>query len=325
MDDSANKSNRSTATALLSEKRAKQFVVEQLGIEALGEKFRNDKVSLLNEIITAWQNRIPFQNISLMASAADPSERRIPTMEENVTSVLSLQGGCCWTHNTVMHTILNALGYEVMLCLCGVFSPDNNTHVVVIVKNMTAPNSFHVVDVGFGCISPKAICLDFEEESEVVDNIYTPCKYIKYEGWFVRCHKPKSREIAEPKASVVTIDGWDLVYYFKLQEYTYEQVKAYLGAGVYHQPDDFFNQVIYSAVVSDGKFVFLHNRKLKVEKTPGGEVEVVMLEQDEQLLDAIFKNFPTIPEEEAMCAVENWRNLKSGLDKKPNGEEEVPK
>ena len=62
-----------------------------------------------------------------------------------------------------------------------------------------------------------------------------------------------------------------------------------------------------------------------MEKSPGGEVEIVMLEKDEQLLDAIFKHFPTIPEEKVRCAVENWRNLKSGLDKKPNGEEGVPK
>ena len=70
--------------------------------------------------------------------------------------------------------------------------------------------------------------------------------------------------------------------------------------------------VIFMCTHIDGRFVFLYNYKLKIGKSPGGDVEIVLTETDDQLIDVIKRYFWTVPEEEVRAAVRSWKKPTSG-------------
>merc|ERR1711894_42938 len=102
---------------------------------------------------------------------------------------MTLKGGRCWTQNSVLSLLLRALGYDSYVIISHVFTPDTQNHLIVIIRHVTSPGSCHVADVACAIASPVSVDLGFETESEVVEGIHTPYKYIKQNGWFIRCQK----------------------------------------------------------------------------------------------------------------------------------------
>ena len=288
----------------LSADMARKFIQEKLQISYFDERFVRNKKRVLEEILESWQDKIPFQTVSQLAC----HDGGMPSLEENVSAIFSLKGGRCWTHNSVLCLLLRALGYDAFNVMSHVFQPDRNTHLIVIIRNMTSPGSRHLADVAFGSVSPKAIDLGFEKESAIVDGIYTPYKYIKQDGWIIRCHliKPNKSFFDLEKAEGVTVQGdWMYIYYFKLEETTFEFARQCLEKRIYNNPEHFFNTDILCISVPKGCYTLLHNLKLKYEKTPGGETETVMMKSDDDIINALKSRFPSIPEDEVRCAVNN--------------------
>ena len=299
--------NYERALQLMSPAVARSFIKDKLLVDKFDEKFREDRLCVLEEMIVSWQDKIPFQTVTQMA--VEPALRKMPSMEENVAYILSLQGGRCWTQNTSMHVLLTALGYDARLLVGTVFKPGED-HAIVLVKGATNPQSNHIVDVGFGSINPKPVCLDFDVESEVVGGIYKPYKYLKEDGYYVRCHVKREEENVPPK--VVVKDGWVHWHYFKqeLQERTYDYLKQAIGEQVYTNMGHFFNQDLFLIIMPGKRFVFLHNSGIKWEESPGGDVTKTTLTSDDDVIKAIQTNFPSLPDDDIRKAVVNWRKLK---------------
>lgn len=54
----------------------------------------------IDEIVTKFEERIPFQNIMFLAEK--PENRRLPTMQQNLDCVFKGLGGVCYTMNCFM-------------------------------------------------------------------------------------------------------------------------------------------------------------------------------------------------------------------------------
>ena len=294
-----------TARMSVSHNQALDFVTNKLGVANFEEKFTADKKSALEEVLFAWQDKIPFQTVTNMA--LDPNDRRMPSVEDNIKAILHLQGGRCWTTNTTLGLVLGALGYNMSLCVGSVCAQGLNNHALVLIKDLVSPGDHHIVDVGLASVSPKAVCLDFEKESEVIENVYAPYKYIKDDGYYVRLHQAKPGKIPGP----YTIkDGWAYMYWFKREYVSLDEIKGLIGSDVYSQPKHHLNVDLFCTICPGGRFVFLHNDHLKMEASPGGEVTTTALGTDAEVEAALREHFPSLSEGEVHSAVVNWRALR---------------
>ena len=296
--------NYDRALQLMSPAVARCFIKDKLLVDKFDEKFSEDRLCVLEEMIVSWQDKIPFQTVTQMA--VEPALRKMPSMEENVAYILSLQGGRCWTQNTSMHVLLTALGYDARLLIGSVFGKAED-HAIVLVKGITNPNSNHIVDVGFGNVSPKAVCLDFDKESEVVEGVHKPYKYMKEERVYIKCNRHHEGESAPPELLVK--DGWGHWYFFKLEERTYDYLRHAIGEEVYRNMNHFFNRDLFLIIIPGIRFVFLHNSELRAETAPGGEMIKTVLESDDDVIQCILTHFPSLPDDDVRKAVTVWRKI----------------
>ena len=84
------------------------------------------RLDLLNQTVRQFTYQVPFQNISLMAEAAE--DRRLPVLEEIVDDVVAGKGGLCFTNNTFLKLALECLGFDAFHIAGAVAAP--NSHIV---------------------------------------------------------------------------------------------------------------------------------------------------------------------------------------------------
>ena len=84
------------ASNFISQGVAKEFVTCKLGVDLTTE----DKLELLSRIVSRFMMKIPFQNLTFMATPKD--KREIPTADECIKCVLEGYGGVCFALNLTM-------------------------------------------------------------------------------------------------------------------------------------------------------------------------------------------------------------------------------
>ena len=116
----------------------------------------------------------------------------------------------------------------------------------------------------------------------------------------VRCHEHMSDAWTTSKAIVK--DGWMLMIYFNLEEHTYAQMREFLKESLLKNNKHTLTSSLFLMKVPEG----LTQNKLKVEKSAGGEVDVITLETDDDVIDAVHTHFPLLSEVDVRKAVTYW-------------------
>ncbi|XP_011402952.2 PREDICTED: uncharacterized protein LOC105312191 isoform X2 [Amphimedon queenslandica] len=147
---------------------------------------KESSLSLLNELIFAFYENVPFQSVTLQAIPLE--KRRQPTLEEAKTEVLSGRGGLCYTVNTFMKYFTEALGFNVRHICSSIKT--NNDHIMTIAE---IDNEKYLIDVGSGYPTFEAIPINFEKESKVYQHSFLEYKFAKEEKdeslMIIRLHK----------------------------------------------------------------------------------------------------------------------------------------
>ena len=169
---------------------ALNFCSNNLKITATEEKLSLNPTELLDEIATAMQTLLLFQNIRLL-STFPPSQRHRPTLLEIKCDLLNGLGGLCYNLNVSVFFLLQSLGYKVSLahatCTTSVMFPNN--HVVVYVHDVIRSEDRFLVEVGCGFPTFRAVDLGFETESPVFVDSFLEYKYVKHDGKILRFHR----------------------------------------------------------------------------------------------------------------------------------------
>ncbi|XP_046749513.1 uncharacterized protein LOC124413163 [Diprion similis] len=140
---------------------AKAFVKDTLSVE-----FVQDKSDLLNKIVRAFFEKVPFQNIS---TSILPPEQRFPTEQVVIENGISLKGGLNIHNNWFLKILLEALSYKVDFVAASIAHPpkSNNkrprrfgNHCAILVRDLGKLGDLHLVDVGSGYPVFKAVPLD---------------------------------------------------------------------------------------------------------------------------------------------------------------------
>ena len=102
-------------------------------LHLLGVNRRKPCSGALDELVTAYMMRVPFENVSKLYYMKRYGLRGLPNLEQYLEGIeLYNFGGTCYSNNYYLHLLLTYLGYDVMLCGADMFDPD--VHVVNIVS-----------------------------------------------------------------------------------------------------------------------------------------------------------------------------------------------
>ena len=283
----------------LSVDKARNFLMQTLKISYFDERFVRNKKRVLEEILESWQDKIPFQTVSQLAC----HDGGMPSLEENVSAIFSLKGGRCWTQNSVLCLLLRALGYDVILVLAHVFELGNRNHVLLIARDLSRPGSRHAVDPT-ACSPVSLISLDDIQETD--EAIQRSVKLLHQDGWIVRCHKHSINrwQVRSTRQPPVQDGEWDIVYYFRVEAINMAVVKETLEQGTGGETlDHVCDNNILLVEFPEGRLTCVDSVWLWREETPGGDQTKIKLETDDDVMNAIHRYFPSVPDDDVTVAV----------------------
>ena len=285
---------------MIPESEVHSFLKDKLGVTNVHQRYLEDRASLLDDIIKHFMHVIPFQTLTQVSLPNDA--KRIPTLEENIQLLLSGQGGLCWTLNTAMLFVLEALGYEVFPGLCETtFSETTrDDHIILIVKNLRKPGDYHLVDVGMAIPNFRSIPLDFETESPVYRDSCETYKFVKKDGKILRLHKtyPEGMHFSHVAGE------WGYLCRFTLNPCPLDQNEIAINKWVYSQVGHYFCHNIYFVVFPDGKLCSFRNKSLILETEEGKLITTDL--KDDQLVPTLRERLPDLPESVIMSATEHY-------------------
>ncbi len=273
---------------MLSLEEAVHFVTEVLGIESPIERKQTDPHGFLNELILRYHETIPFQSLSLIA--VNPLSRRRPTFDETKQAVTTTRGGLCYSLNTFMKFLLEALGYEVYFVCSSIVESDN--HIVTIVCNLIAHGDRYLVDVGSGYPTFEAIPLDFESESPVYKHSFIVYKFVREgERQINRWHHSKTESM--PVNPEDQVGKWKRVIKIDLTPRDIDSFDAPMDV-VYTDPSrTSFHKSLRATVFSNQKAVCIKDMSLLLEDDSHRLLEIKFADQ-KALLQAVQKYFPLL-------------------------------
>ncbi len=284
---------------LLSTDDALVFVKDKLGIHDFLDQFKSDKKGSLNSIIKHYLATVPFQGATFLA--APPGVRIAPSMQENVQFCLSTEGGRCWTLNTFVCVLLDALGYEVYPVISSVAVPDTPNHALTIVKNLVKDGDRYLVDVGFARPNFEAISMDFDEETEVFQYSFDVYKYVRRGEKIIRFNKiPKN----DPIGPMPTVEGdFTHAYYFTMEQATFAEIQHFMNVNMYQKPDMIFWNSLRMVRFPEGRAVAIKDNVLLTEQENGKMKGEPITDMEE----TICNYFPSIPKETVKGMLVNWQ------------------
>ena len=124
-------------SSLFSRNEAASFCSGTLGVDAASQP---PSLVLLNRLIEAVLQRVPFHNFSMLSRPRTP-----PTREEVRRDWLRCLGGTCAFTSPAFAAMLSALGFQVFLVASAVRRDFDHLALLVLVDGR-----FHYVDVGNG-------------------------------------------------------------------------------------------------------------------------------------------------------------------------------
>ena len=287
----------------LSSKEAVHFVQEILGIKSMTEKFDDDRAALLDEIISSFQEKIPFQTVTNVSRPQE--DQHLSTMDEIKAPIFSCQGGLnCYDLNVFMKCLLEAIGYDAHLIGCNI-GRNVGSHSATLVHDLTKPGDLHYVDVGVGEPFFQSIPLNFKKESRLYRSSYLTHKFIRNGESYVWFHEVNAR-YRPMSADDTVINGWN-----RFMEITLEPRRAqdFHKAVIRHYvtqpnaPQSFLNSLRCTAY-PHRKMVAINNQTLLTEDSDGN-IHKHRIQSKSELVSLYQKYFPQLPVDKVLAGIDN--------------------
>ena len=177
--------------AELSKDEALYFLEKVLGIESPETKLMENKLDFLNLLVRRYIERLPFQNLTLLARARH-STHGVPLWPEIKEDMMAGYGGMCCTLGVFMNTLLKTLGYSVQYAPCNIIG-SRHDHIYTLVRNLSYEGSEHMVDI-VGFPNFEIVPLDFESESPRYKFSFCPYYLKRIDGKGIERHNIKGSD-----------------------------------------------------------------------------------------------------------------------------------
>ena len=262
----------------LSKVEAMNFLEKVLGIDNPEVKLSTDKCTFLNELVRSYVERIPFQNIHLLAKAYN-GKYHVPLWPEIKEAMLSGCGGICFTVGVFMKVLLQTLGYDVYFVPCEVQSPSD--HISTVVRNLSHEGSEHLVDV-IGYPNFTIFPLDFTETSSVYNFSFCTHYFKKVGEKTIQRYNVKDMDGREHLFATFSIEPHELQHFLLSMK------------NIYTNPDEsHFLQMIMAVSFHGGKCVAMRGSTLLQEDEHCTLQKTII--DSKTTAGVLKKHFPQIP------------------------------
>ncbi|XP_072016241.1 arylamine N-acetyltransferase 1-like [Amphiura filiformis] len=296
---------------MISQTEAIQFLQDIFKISSIPEKLTNNKAALLDEIVNHYQQKIPFQTITVISRSDE--DQHISTLDDIKTQILSTQGGLCYDHSVFMKHLLEALGFQVSLIACDIQMDGLHSHMSVLVQNLIKPGDKYHVDIGSGDPLFKAIPLDFERESPVYKCGFQVYKFTKEgEEWCWWQKVSKSYSTLPLRQQDMVIDGWKKYMTFTLEPRVVEYFKNHMIKHFVTQNPPMSGATMLKLMRA---VAYPNHRLLAILATSllrendEGEIEKTKITSKEELAGLYTKYFPKIPADKVLIAIDKMEYI----------------
>ena len=222
-----------------------------------------------------------------------------PSPEEIKRDVLAGKGGLCYTINVFLAWLLEALGYNISY-INGLIG-DSPGHLVILITDVVTPGDKFLLDCGIGYPTFEVTPLDFEHESEVYCHSFVKYKFIKEDGYVIRCHKRREKS-ADSLDLPGNLDnsGWKKIMYADITPRTLDYFDDVMES-VYGDVECKLTPLNNSLRVVGYNEISLKPVILKdaVLLSEGEDscLEEARIDSAEEMLELIEKNYPNLKED----------------------------
>ncbi|WMX48302.1 arylamine N-acetyltransferase family protein [Streptomyces roseicoloratus] len=236
---------------------------------------RRPTLDVLTSVHRAHITGIPFENLDPVLGRA-PS-LALPDLEAKL--VHGDRGGYCYEHNTLLGTVLRALGFEVTLLTARVLvgaRPGDvrpRTHMLMLTRVPGEPVPY-VTDVGFGSIGSLLEPIPLADGAELHDaprhhRLVRAAHDGPLETWTLQAHGAET-------------EGWDDQYAFTVEPFRqpdYEVINWYIAT----HPRSPFARAVYAQRTTDDAHLALSGRTFTQTGADGTRKERELADADEVL------------------------------------------
>ncbi|KAJ8020997.1 hypothetical protein HOLleu_40746 [Holothuria leucospilota] len=295
----------------LTDDEALYFLENILKISQPLKLLKKDRVEFLNVFLFQMNTYIPFNNIQFVGRVFDKDYSL--TFSEGKMAMFAQQGSTCLTINLFTKAILDSLGYKAFHI--GANNPGDITfdsHVSIIICDLTFQGSLHLVDPGMTRPFYEAIPLDFSEESKIYQFNYLKCKLFKGDHGVVHLCTfiPEGQTATSPTVIESKGMSWKIQISYRphlkrSREYFYQKMNKILGFPSI-MPDVFRSIGIITR--RDGRSFHLMYQddlfSLRYMHKDPSQCEVFVLTKEE-FINFMEKEFPQFPRSLVEKAVQN--------------------
>ena len=286
----------------LTHEEARKFLKDELKIVEYEEKIDNERLNLLNEIVTGCLNLLPWHNLRLMSLPVQ--EKRAPTKEECIQQCLSLEGGLCWPLNYFLYRLLDGLKFQVYMVGCIVVDDisDEMSHSAVIIKNVLKDGDTYFADIGFGIPLFHVVCMDFACESSTYTDSFVTYKFVKQNDLIIL---KKKKERNDETSGSQEFDRWVDMYHSTIEECNPDKLRDIVHTTVYCKQNVFFNQQLRIVCFNSSKATVIIDNKILGEFD--GKLHEIC-QKSSNITDFIVENLPTVDSDIINRAIDLWKD-----------------
>lgn len=224
---------------------------------------RRPDLATLRGVHLAHMRGIPFENLDALRRTAPSLE--LPDLMAKL--VHSRRGGYCYEQNTLLATVLRALGFGVTLLAARVvvgaagIASRPRTHMTLLVEVPGDPQPY-LADVGFGAIGallepvPLKVGAEFEDAGRRHRFVHVP-----HRG-------PLELWVLEAYVGDKNGGSWEAQYAFTLEPYEHVDFDV-INWHIATNPRSPFTQRLFVQRVTPERHLLLHGRKLTDTRADG--------------------------------------------------------
>ena len=291
---------------------ALQLLQNSWEITNVEDRLKNNRKSLVDEIIQIVHEKVPFQSITILSS----SDRNTKPLLNNEIKkrCVSGVGGLCYDLATFAWSLFRALGFTVQMLSATVTSTLTapNNHAIVCIFGLENESDVHLVDCGSGFATLRSISLNFSDESPVFKDSFLEYKFTRRNGKILRMHgKGDSfKRNSPPVEGLDFIQGhWRRFIFFDPGQKLHDPYKP---------AEDAYRKVVegLTPFTSSPRAVWfpkkravaIVNNKLMIENE-AGELVTTVLTSDEEILKAYQVHFPQLKQDDVRLALAEWHRV----------------
>lgn len=298
------------AEVSIAKEEAINFVEKVLESDNPIAEVTKNPLEFLQELHKKFRYSVPFTNLSYVTKGGfqtvDPKQKK--------DVLFRRQGGACFDTVPLIKAVLKHLGYKTFLISAGIPSSRTrltDSHVGLVVKDITCPGSVHLVETGTRHPIPQPVALDFSTVSQEYHLGLYPVRFFKDGPGIVKMCSP---DIGDSGCSKIKFEGemWNVLITYRLLQRRSTQdcnnVINYIVKNKDELPE--MRSQLFIFGFSQGLPTSIFGNQFSQYGKNGLNKKKRTLQNDSEIIKTVQQHFPQYSTEKVEGALTFWNSLR---------------